>query len=847
METLEIPDTPLMKQYASLKKKHKDSILFFRLGDFYEMFADDAKTASSVLSLTLTSRQGVPMCGVPHHSSTSYISRLIKMGYSVAVCEQVGEEDKKTKLFKREVVRIITPGTIIEDDLLDKKSSNYLLSVFVDVVGWGLAYCDASTGEFKATENLNDPDFHNLRELTSRIMPSEVVLDHKTATYFKKCGFSFNVKTTEHFFEYETIEEENSYEWKNHKLALKAASLNFSYLSKTQPGSKFSFKPTYFEDKGFMRLDETAIKTLELVEADYEGAMSLWKSLDFAKTAMGSRMLRRWILNPLTDIYSIKVRQDFTGFLVSSDVEREQLGSLLEQVPDIERITGRISNLSITPRDASALGKAMSFLPRFKSLLSNEGFINYAGFITSRMVSLNGLYQLKDEIEKAIVPEPPAKLSDGSVIADGYNSELDELRSIKKNSQNLISSMEIKEREETGIPSLKIGYTSNFGYFIEITKTHLSKVPSHYQRRQTLTNNERFIMPQLKELEDKILGAQDRILRLENAIFCKLRERIFENLNEISSYAQCLAELDCFYSLALAAIEGNYVKPEIRDENLIEIEEGRHPVVEKYIPSGNFVPNDLRIGDGNAQMIILTGPNMSGKSVYLRQNALCTIMAQMGSFVPAKRAVIGITDRIMTRIGAHDRLSRGESTFMVEMKETAEILKSATPRSLVLLDEIGRGTSTFDGISIARAVSEYLYKRGAKVLFATHYFEITELSSFFENVKNFNIAAKEWIDSSGRKELVFLHKIVPGPADKSYGIHVAELAGLPKECIERAREILCELEKNEKVSSAENSNQDMLPLFESGGIAGKIAAIEIEKLTPLESLNILAELKKEVK
>lgn len=843
METLEIPDTPLMKQYAALKKKHKDSILFFRLGDFYEMFAEDAKTASAALSLTLTSRQGVPMCGVPHHSSVNYISRLIKMGYSVAVCEQVGEEDKKSKLFKREVVRIITPGTLIEDDLLEKKSSNYLLSVFCDIVGWGMAYCDASTGEFRACENLNDPDFHCLRELVARVMPSEVVLDHRTAQTLKKSGFSFSVRTVEHFFEYEPVEQEGMPEWKNHKLALKAASLNFSYLSRTQPSSRFSFMPAYFEDKGFMRLDETAIKTLELVDADYEGGMSLWKTIDFARTAMGSRMLKRWILNPLADIYSIKLRQDFTAFLAGSETDRARLSELLEQVPDIERIVGRISNLSLTPRDASALGRAMALLPRFKSMLSEEGFVSHAGFIANRLAALSGLYDLREEIDRAIVQEPPAKLSDGGVIASGYSSELDELRSIRKNSQKIISEMELKERESTGISSLKIGYTSNFGYFIEITKTHLSKVPAHYQRRQTLTNNERFITPQLKELEDRILGAEDRILKLESALFGELREKIFTRLSEIREYALCLAELDSFYSLAEAAFVNNYVKPQITNENFIDIEEGRHPVVERYLLSGEFVPNDFAIGEGRPQIIILTGPNMSGKSVYLRQNALCVIMAQIGSFVPARRAVIGITDRIMTRIGAHDRLSRGESTFMVEMKETAEILKSATSRSLVLLDEIGRGTSTFDGISIARAVSEYLYARGARVLFATHYFEMTELSASFENVKNFNIAVREWTDSSGKKEVVFLHKIVPGPADKSYGIHVGELAGLPKSCVERAREILRQLETREKPAAP--AGEDLLPLFEPDSLTGRLASIEIEKLTPLEALNILAALKKE--
>ncbi|MEW5950341.1 MAG: DNA mismatch repair protein MutS [Elusimicrobiota bacterium] len=844
METVEIPDTPLMKQYAFLKKKHKDSILFFRLGDFYEMFGEDAKKASAALSLTLTSRQGVPMCGVPHHSSVTYISRLIKMGYRVAVCEQIGEEDGKSKLFKREVVRIITPGTLIEDDLLDKKSSNYLFSIFTDIVGWGVSYCDISTGEFKATQNLNDPDFHCLRELIARVMPSEIVIDHKSAEIFSKWGFKFSLPAANHFFEYEPSPLEQEREWKNRKLALKAAALAYSYIVKTQPSTRFSFSPSYFEDKGLMRLDETAIKTLELVDADYEGGISLWKTLDYSKTSMGSRMLKRWILNPLADIYSVKVRQDLTAFLVSAEKERNDLAALLEASPDIERISGRISSFSLTPRDAFSLGKSLSLLPRFKSLLSSEEFVSVAGFIANRLADLTSLTALKEEIEKAVSPEPPARISDGGAIAEGYDKELDELRSIRKNSQMIISQMEAKERQSTGINSLKISYTSNFGYFIEVTKTHLQKVPQNYIRRQTLTNAERFSTSELKALEDKILGAEDKILKLENAIFEKLKEKILSSLAEIRIYSLCLAELDAFYSLAEAAVKNDYVKPEITNENFIEIIAGRHPVVEKYLPSGEFVPNDFSIGENRAKMVILTGPNMSGKSVYLRQNALCVLMAQIGSFVPAEKAVIGIADRIMTRIGAHDRLSRGESTFMVEMKETAEILKSATPRSLVLLDEIGRGTSTFDGISIAKAVCEYLYKKNAMTVFATHYFEMTELPLYLEGVRNFNISAKEWTNSEGKKELVFLHKIVPGPADKSYGIHVAELAGLPKECVLRAGQILSELEK--APGPKKDISQDFLPLFDTDSLSSKIAAAEIEKMTPLEALNFLSELKKEI-
>ncbi|PIS47609.1 MAG: DNA mismatch repair protein MutS [Elusimicrobia bacterium CG08_land_8_20_14_0_20_51_18] len=851
MTQIEIPDTPLMRQYKALKEKHKDSILFFRLGDFYEMFNEDARTASAFLSLTLTARQGIPMCGIPYHAAANYLSRLINGGYTVAVCEQVGEEDKKTKLFKREIVRVITPGTLIEDELLGKKSANYLVSIICDLVGWGIAYSDVSTGEFYATQKLNDPDLYHLSGMISRIDPAEAVTDTASLKYMDKAGQRPPKNMSEQFLdESPEFAWAQAAAWKNNKLALKAALLNISYIKKIQPSSALDFKPVFFEDENTMKLDETAIKTLELVSSEYEGGFSLWDVLDSAKTSMGSRMLKRWILNPLSDIHSINLRQNFVNFLYENQSAREELSSIMEQIPDVERLTGRIFNFTLSARDAVSIKKAVSFLPRLKLLLSRDDFFAHAPEIASRLARIEGLTVLRDLIQKAVKDEPPAKLSDGGTIKEGYNEELDGLRNLKKNSQRVIIDMELAERGKTGIQSLKIGYNSNFGYFIEVTKTHLAKVPYYYQRKQTLTNVERFTTPQLKELEEEMLGAEEKILKLENRIFNDIKNEISGKSPEIREFAACVAELDAFYSLAETAFSSNYSRPLVVNENVIEIEEGRHPVAEKYLLSGSFVPNDFRIGEKDPQIIILTGPNMSGKSVYLRQNALMVIMAQMGGFVPARSAKIGIVDRIMTRIGAQDRLSKGESTFMVEMKETSSILKMATEKSLVLLDEVGRGTSTFDGISIAWAVVEHLYKfgLGPKVLFATHYFELTQIAQELEGVKNFSVSVKEWTNSKGKTEVVFLHKIVSGTADKSYGIHVAELAGLPQSCIKRAKEILSELESKgvTKAGSPNVKEQELLPIFSGHPVLDEIRQLDAESVTPLEALNILSKLKEKI-
>ena len=857
-QSIDIPETPLMQQYAALKKTCPHAILFFRLGDFYEMFAEDARAASGILGVVLTSRQGVPMCGIPYHSSSNYIAKLLAAGRKVAICEQTAptaEEAKKSKLFKREVVRLITPGTIVEDELLQTKTANYLAAVEIDIVGWGLSYIEASTGEFFSTQNLNDPELYQLSALLSRISPSEIIADERTIAEIRKRALAVNGAV---LGEYRApagpdAAWQRGAVWQNNKLALKTALTAAAYIRENQPGLKETFSPAFFEPSSKMQLDETAIKTLELVSSGYgEETKTLWGVLDSTRTSMGSRMLKKWILEPLTELPDINARQQFTAFLVQSRESRESLSEILSKVPDIERVLGRVVNMSASPRDAAAVRRALGQMARLKPLLSSPRFFECVPELAGRVETVSrALGGLREVLDRAVVEAPPAKLSDGGVINDGYSRELDELRSLRKNSQQILAEIEAAEREKTQIPSLKVGYNSVFGYYLEVTKTHLPKVPHYYTRKQTLVNAERFITEELKVLESRILGAEERMLKLEGHLFGEIRDLLLKNLNELRVFALAAAELDVFYALAESALKYDFVRPVMNAGAELAIEEGRHPVAERYLPAGAFVPNDLKIGDRAPQIIILTGPNMSGKSVYLRQSALIVVMAQMGGFVPAKSAAIGVVDRIMTRIGAQDRLSRGESTFMVEMRETAVILSLATPKSLILLDEVGRGTSTFDGISIAWAVVEYLYKTagGPKVLFATHYFELTELAEKFPGIKNFNVSVNEWTNTLGRTEVVFLHKISAGPADKSYGIHVAQLAGLPDASIKRAKEILRVLETkgNIEVKGSEEDMAPLLPIFSEHPVLDEIKLCEPDKMSPLQALHSVIEWKKRLK
>ncbi|HAH32757.1 MAG TPA: DNA mismatch repair protein MutS [Elusimicrobia bacterium] len=854
MSHIEIPETPLMQQYQTLKNSCPHAILFFRLGDFYEMFSEDAAAASALLGLTLTARNGVPMCGIPYHSASGYISKLLALGRKVAICEQTAPSAdlKKTKLFKREVVRLITPGTIVEDELLRTRVSNYLVSIKLDIVGWGLACIDASTGEFFATQNLNDPDLSGLFAMVSRLAPAEIIAGPHTVSELKKKNISFS--GTE-ITEYESGHEAEpawalESVWRNHKLAARTAAAAAAYVRRNQPGLKEVFSPSFFEPFNRLQLDESAIKTLELVSSQYDDdSKTLWGVLDLTKTSMGSRLLKRWLLEPLAELHTVNIRQNFTAFLAGNREARENLAEILSQIPDIERLLGRVLARSASPRDIAAARKALGQLPRLKLLLTSAGFFECVPELAGRLETVSPvLTALREKLEAALSDNPPARVSDGGVIREGFSPDLDELRSTRRNSQKLLTEIELHEREKTQIPSLKVSYNSVFGYYIEVTKTHLPKVPHYYTRKQTLVNAERFITEELKILEGKILGAEERTQKLEGQLFSGLKETTAIALKELRSFAVSAAELDVFFSLAEAAVKYDFARPVITSGSELVIEEGRHPVVEKYLSAGEFVPNDLSISGLDPQIIILTGPNMSGKSVYLRQTAVIVILAQIGSFVPAKAATIGIVDRIMTRIGAQDRLARGESTFMVEMRETASILNLATPKSLILLDEVGRGTSTFDGISIAWAVVERLYKPegGPKVLFATHYFELTELADKFAGIKNFNIAVKEWTNAAGKTAVVFLHKISHGPADKSYGIHVAQLAGLPDAAIQRAREILRVLETkgNIQAGSAEDNAAPLLPIFSNHPVLDEIKMCDPKNMTPMQALQAVEDWKK---
>lgn len=847
-----------MQQYQALKSAYPHALLFFRLGDFYELFFDDAKAASAELGLTLTARQAVPMCGVPHHSASTYISRLLAAGHKVAICEQTGPADgeaRKTKLFKREVVRLITPGTVVEDELLQPRSSNYLVALDIDIVGWGLSSFDASTGDFLATQNLNDPDLYQLMSFLSKTAPAEIIADSRTVKEIQKRGLGLGSAVLTEYTRADAAHPAWAAQsvWQNHKLAMKTALKVVSYVRQTQPGLKEVFSPAYYEPGNRLQLDESAIKTLELVSSpEGEDGKTLWGVLDLCGTSMGSRLLKRWILEPLCDISAIQSRQAFTAFLAESREAREQLGEIMAQVPDIERLLGRVINLSASPRDLAAVRKALGQLPRLKLLLSSAGFFECAPELASRLDSVShALTALRNELEAALAETPPARLSDGGVIRQGYDSALDELRAVRRDSQKLLDDIELREKDKTGIPTLKVGFNSVFGYFIEVSKAQSQKVPHYFVRKQTLVNAERYITEELKVLENKILGAEEKMSKLETHLFGLLRERVRASLGEIKTFASGAAELDVFYALAEGAVRYEFSRPRITAGSLLKVEEGRHPAVERFLPAGTFVPNDLELGGEDSSVIILTGPNMSGKSVYLRQAAVVVIMAQMGAFVPARAAEVGVVDRIMTRIGAQDRMSRGESTFMVEMRETSAIMRLATPRSLILLDEVGRGTSTFDGISIAWAVVEHLYRAegGPKVLFATHYFELTELPEKFAGIKNFNIAVKEWTNAVGKTEVVFLHKIASGPADKSYGIHVAQLAGLPDAAIQRAREILHTLETKGdiQVASQETDQTPLFPLFSGHPVLDEVKMCDIDNMTPLQALSTITSWKQRLK
>jgi len=861
--------TPMMVQYQRVKDENPDALVFFRLGDFYEMFGDDAKEASRILEITLTARASgegrankIPMCGVPYHAADNYINRLLKAGKKVAIVEQMEDPRKAKGMVRRELVRIITPGTTLAPESLDAKKNNYLASVSAQGKLLGLAAVDLSTGEFLVTEFAGDQALNNLLIELNRFHAAEVlvpddlaplVLDRLQAMesgYLSRLeGYRFDSESgrsqlTTHF----GVNSLDGFGCRDYSVGLGAAAAALHYLSETQRGALHHIrKLTPYQMATHMILDENSIRNLDLIRNSYDGSRqnTLLDCLDFTLTAMGGRCLHRWVLRPLLSLEAIHDRQAAVTELTRSVVLRQNLSQPLGQVHDLERLAGRIGAATANPRDLASLRNTLERIPDLKTALSGTRSALLASFSTD----IPECSRVQELLRQAIAEEPPVSSKDGGVIRSGYHAEVDELRSLAKEGKGTIAALQARERERTGIASLKVEYNNVFGYYIEVSKTNLKLIPADYQRKQTLANAERFITPELKEYETKVLGAQDKLVELEYDLFVKVRNEVSLQLQEILHAAGYIARLDALLSLAEAAVRNGYALPVVDDSGDMEIRDGRHPVVER-LTREKFVPNDLRLNRSGDQVLIITGPNMAGKSTFLRQNALIAIMAQIGSFVPAGQARIGLGDRVFTRVGAADNLAGGQSTFMVEMNETANILNNATPNSLVILDEVGRGTSTFDGVSIAWAVAEHLHDiLGAKTLFATHYFELTELALSKPRVKNYNIAGREWKD-----EIIFLRKIVEGSTDRSYGIQVARLAGLPAPVIVRAREVLANLEK---ANYTENGNSrlalhDGQPapgqpgLFESGNgqeILASLRELKLETLTPLEALNRLAALK----
>ena len=845
--------TPLMRQYFSIREQNPGIVLFFRLGDFYEMFDDQAREISALLGLTLTARNGMAMCGIPYHAANTYITRLLAAGKKIGICEQTSSVmDKETKLFERKVIRVITPGTLVEDSLLDANQSNYLVALDIKPTGWALACVEVSTGEFWVNQNDQDPALTNLAAALAAVNPSEIIGTKATLDALGQkvvLPASLTLTTVPAFDGNYTLPAHwpALKAWGKHQAALACALQIMKYLNATEPSVQATLIPSYRELKECLQIDENAVASLELVKGQEGGRRgSLWELLDKTKTAIGSRKLKEWILHPLLDLAEISQRQNCVEAFTQDQAAIADLSALLETISDVERIITRTAAGSATPRDVSGLRRSLLNVQAI-----DQWFKNYPQIAPHLKAEFDAIYPTLEEMSRllysAINEAPPLHLSDGDVIRAGYNADLDELRALKANSRDTLNEICERERAKTGISTLKVGVNSVFGYYFEVTKSHLSKVPYGYVRKQTLVNAERFITEELKQLEDKITHAEQKILRLEAALFDALRETLAQHLGAFKQFARIVSELDVYEALALCALKGNYTKPVVDNSTELYYENGRHPLVENILPAGQFVPNGIHIGTPENQIMLITGPNMGGKSVFLKQTAIIVILAQMGSFVPAQHAHMGLVDRIMTRIGAHDALSRGNSTFMVEMNETAHILASMTPRSLILLDEVGRGTSTFDGISIAWAIVEYLYKPkgGAKVIFATHYFELIDLENKYARVKNFHVEAQEYKDEQGHSKLAFLYQIKPGAADQSYGIHVAELAVLPAACTLRAKKVLKDLEakKGVKISAKE---QDMVKDLFSSPIVEEIKMADPDKLTPLAALQLICEWKKRI-
>lgn len=865
--------TPMIKQYLSIKEQYPDTILFYRMGDFYEMFFEDAQLASRVLEIALTSRNKndaspVPMCGVPHRAAQSYIARLIDNGYKVAVCDQIEDAAQATGLVKRDVVRVITPGMVIENELLDARANNYVLAVSCQGDAYGIAYLDISTGDFRLTES---KDSAAIVEEIQRISPSEVLLSEsaeKEPLYQPVMGILAEVATSyldNRAFEYRRSYERLTDQFKTLTLegfgcetlpaGICAAGAVIYYVSETQKQklAHLTRVETYWLDK-YLLIDELSRQNLELTKNIRTGSRraTLLGILDRTATAMGARLLANWMRYPLIDLDPIRSRHDAVEELKRDIQNRRSIRENLKSVSDLERIGSKIVMGHANARDLVALKQSLVMLPDIWTLLSELKAALFSP--PGNLERLNGLAEL---IERSIREDAPPTINEGGIIKDGYNNELDELIQISRDGKGWLARLEVREREAIGINTLKVRYNKVFGYYIEVPKSRSESVPVNYVRKQTLVNAERYITDELKSFEMKVFGAEDRRTALEYQLFTEIRNEIAANNQHLQEVASLLARVDCLADLAEIADQNDYCRPAMATNGGIMIEDGRHPVVEKMITAERFVPNTIKLDNHNQQILIITGPNMAGKSTVLRQVALVVLMAQMGSFIPAANATISITDRIFTRVGALDNLSHGQSTFMVEMEETANILNNATEKSLVIMDEIGRGTSTFDGLSIAWAVAEYLHDlkdMGVKTLFATHYHELTELAQTKRRVKNFNIAVKEWND-----EIIFLRKLVQGGTNRSYGIQVARLAGIPDQVIKRSKKILFDIEQGESASAEsaclgivkEEAGRGpvQLDLFKKpdNQIIDKLNQMDISVMTPLEALNFLNELQKQVK
>ena len=859
--------TPMMKQYLEIKKDNPDSILFFRLGDFYEMFADDARLASRELDLTLTSRdhgkhqkpaeEQIPMCGIPYHASEAYIARLIAKGYKVAICEQMEDPATAKGLVKRDIIRVVTPGTVIDAACLDDKSSNFLCGIYLDSQAAGVAFCDITTGKAHLTAFTGKERVEHVINELGRFSPAEAILNDgaysekaltDVLTEKFRCRVEnggqrrFLLNEAEKNIRRQFGDEAFSRLPAGTPAAAMALGGLLNYLYETQKTDLSHINDLdYYEEGRFMELDLTARRNLELTETlrSKEKKGSLLWVLDKTKTPMGARCLRSWLERPLLSVTAICKRNSAVAALVEDTIAREELIAAMTGLGDMERLIGRIVYGTAGGRDMASLRSAIEKLPAVAAQLEQ--------FSTGRLAELRRALDTLDDIggriAAVICDEPPFSVREGGFIRDGYDQEVDRLRHILKGGKGVIAEMEAKEKERTGIRTLKIGYNKVFGYYIEVSKSFADQVPDTYIRKQTLVNGERYITQELKDLEHTILTASDRVVALEYELFTQLRQEISAAAARIQQTAAAVAEADALASFAAVAVRNGYCRPDVDESGVIEIRDGRHPVVEQVLKDSLFVPNDTFMGEKEERVAIITGPNMAGKSTYMRQVALFVLMAQMGSFVPAASARIGVVDRIFTRIGASDDLSAGQSTFMVEMTEVADILRHATKHSLLILDEIGRGTSTFDGMSIARAVLEYCAdpkKLGAKTLFATHYHELTALEGELPGVRNYNIAVR-----TRGEDIIFLRKIISGGADRSYGIEVAKLAGLPKQVLTRARHILQELEDEAGKPHAAPVETDQVSLeaLSESAVIDQLRRAQVDTLSPLEALNLLYELK----